>query len=586
MLDKNFLSGHYQQTISSYFDDESKGSNLPSLIGAFSFTGQTLEAEKIFLQNKKTIAAEEKSACLFFLGVGHTRKSQYATARKIFKENQQSLTNESTHLQRFYTYQGIAFYLFLIGKLDKAFKWANKSFESALSSKDLYARSLSTDLLGHIQLRLGEINKGIDSLNKAAILSKRLGNKSISEAVDISELQFRAQYGHSREKIFNELKNRFSTILIEDVYSRAVLGLELARQLTLRGNYAHSKEILESISESIFRSENRRQEILLNLRFAENYYQLGREAQAWNYLRSARRCLNFETDKSYEIQILGFEEKLFRGNKNEHSTIALLECTKQYSSVLNDNILSRKNLTNKTSTGNEDIFHEFLTALTNDSDPIQTIIESGYWSLLYKHLDIPRGKECLYIDIQKNLVIIFSEKKIDIPENGLTSLDFKILLSIVSNPHTKEKLCKTVWGFEYDQLRHDSMIYSALSSLRKNLFSAGNWIETTEKGYALNSHILTKVENFIPSTPPKAEEREEHTNLLNHAGDLNLRQIKVLSHLKKNETIDIQNYKKMFKVSDITASRDLRSLKENGFVVSIGKARAIKYMLSRSSYEG
>lgn len=454
MLHKDFLSGHYQNTIASFFEDDKSSitrADLPSLVGSLSFTGRIFEAEKIFLQNNREIDLEERSACLFFLGLGHTRKSKYSKARLTFKENQKTLNINSTSLQKFYVYQGIAFYLFFIGKLELALKWTNKSFENAVASKNLYARSLATDLQGHIKLRLGEINLGLSSLKVAAELSRRLGNKSVSEAMEIAELQYRAQYGYSRDATFEELLKKFSNITTEDSYSRAVVGLELSRQLTLRGQYARCEEILDTIATDIFSNENRRQEILLNLRFAENFYQMGRTSQAWNYLRSARRCLDFEADKSFEIQILGFEAKLKEIGTTD-VTAKLLARTKTFNSVINQNILKRQSLLEVESFNHEDLFHEFLISLESSSDPIRKILSSGYYSLLYKYIAIPRGLECLYIDMERSSVIIFSDKKIDIPAGGLTSLDLKLLLNIVSESKSKEELCKIVWGYEYDAL--------------------------------------------------------------------------------------------------------------------------------------
>ncbi|MDD4973285.1 MAG: hypothetical protein PHY93_02995 [Bacteriovorax sp.] len=588
MLHKEFLSGNYRNTITSFFEEESNNisrANLPSLVGSLSFTGRIFEAEKLFFQNNSDVDLEERSACLFFLGLGHSRKSKYSKARLIFKENQKTLNINSTSLQKFYVYQGIAFYLFFIGKFELALKWTNKSFENAVASKNIYARSLATDLLGHVKLRLGEINLGIDSLKQAAELSRRLGNKSISESVEIAELQYRAQYGYSRDAIFKELLSKFANIKTEDSYSRAVVGLELARQLTLRGQYAHSEEVLDNISISIFSSENRRQEILLNLRFAENYYQLGRDSQAWNYLRSARRCLDFEADKSFEMQILGFEAKLFKDEKKAEIISQLLARTKSFNSVLNQNILKRQSLLAVETFNHEDLFHDFLVSLESELDPVKKIINSSYWSLLFKYIEVPRGKDCLYLDLERNLVIIFSEKKIDIPEGGLTPLDLKLLLNIVNGSCSKEELCKMVWGYEYDSYRHDMMIYTALSSLRKNLASASSWIETTEKGYAFSTERMLKIRDSLTPVADKSEISDERKFLLNLSSDLNLRQIKALSHLRKHEAIDVSEYKIIFKVSDITASRDLRALKEKGLVISIGKARAIKYILGGSHYE-
>ncbi len=584
MLDKDFLSGNYQKAVLRSFDPkaDSRAEDIPGLVGSLVFSGKIAEAKILYKESFSLLSSTERSACRFFLGLGFTRKSQYKRAFKIFRMNLKSLNSESSSLQKFYVYQGIAFYLFFLGKFQLSMKWALKSFDAAIEARDLYGRSLSTDLLAHIKLRLGEINVGLDLLKTAEKLSKQIGNKSVTEAIEIAELQYQAQYGHDRLEILSKLQAKFNELVTEDNYSRAAIGLELSRQYTLRGRFDLSEKILEGISANIFATENRRQEIQLNLRYAENFYQMGKQALAWNYLRSARRCLNFEADKSSEIQIMGFEYKLFEG-VNKHSIKEdLNKKSLKFNNIINSNILSRNGISNLSSQNREDLYNDFLLTLDNETDKVSKIIESGYLTLLFEELKIKRGESLLYLDDESNRVILFFNDKIESPESKLTPTDTKLLKAILSGLSEKSDLCTKVWGHQYDPLRHDNVIYTAIRSLRKNLGSGSAWIETSENGYHFSSDRKFKV-NLKKRAMAEQFIEETSTDPVNESSSqLNFRQIKSLKYLTKNEYLDVSSYQKLFSVSDVTASRDLRTLKKLGFVISIGQARAIKYLLKKS----
>ncbi|MBY0414419.1 MAG: hypothetical protein K2Q18_09645, partial [Bdellovibrionales bacterium] len=576
----------YQKAVIGFLDqDEMPTINeLPSLVGSLSFSGKIFEARQLYKEQHKNLNDIEKAACRFFLGLGYTRKSQYQKASKIFRTNLLGLHKKSNPLQRFYVYQGIAFYLFFLGKLELSMKWALKSFNSASDAKDLYGRSLSTDLLAHIKLRLGEINVGMDLLKSAEKLAIKMGNRSISEVVKLTDLQYQAQYGYDRENILTILETKFGELVTEDNYTRAAIGLELARQYTLRGRYDLSEGQLEKISSNIFATENRRQEIQLNLRFAENFYRMGKPSLAWNYLRSARRCLNFEADKSFEIQIMGFEYKLFDESMRIGLAFDLQEKARLFNSVINHNILSRNKIEAGSIFNQEDLFHNFLLSIETDEHKVSKIIESGYLSLLPEAVGIRRGEELFYFDQETNRVILFYDNRIEVPGSKLTPTDTKLLLAILAGKQTKEEICKKVWGYVYDPIRHDNIIYTGIRSLRKNLGSGGAWIETSENGYHFKEDRRFKINFHKQEVTNKTDVGSllviPDEELESFSSQLNLRQFKSIQYLKVNEFLDVLSYQKIFSVSDVTASRDLRSLKELGFVVSIGKARATKYLLA------
>lgn len=588
MLNQYFLQGDYQRTIAQATDSliHLKHNEIPGLIGAYCFTGNLLEAKKVYKDSYQFLSESEKAACRFFLGLLYTRKSQYDKAFKIFYRNYKSLKPKANHLQQFYVYQGNAFYYFFLGKFRLSLKWAKKSFDAAVDAKDLYARSLSTDLLAHNKLRLGEINIGLELLKKAENISQLMGNKSVSSAISSAELQYRAHYGYERKYIINILVNRFEDLVSEDNYSRAAIGLELSRQYTLRGQFDKAETILEKITSNIFSTENRRQEIQLNLRFAENYYLCGKKAQAWNYVRAARRCLNYEVDKSFELQICGFELKLFNEETASDLKAQLVTKMRDFNTIVNHNILSRQKMIKETLFNREDLFHDFLISLENENKPIDTIIESGYLSLLPEILGFKYGETGLYLDIENNTVILFLEKKIEVLKEKFTPLDMKLLISLASGVSNKSEMIQQVWEYEYDPLRHDNVIYTAIRSLRRALGEAGGWIETIDSGYRYSidrkfkiSKKISNKENLIPNHELLNSIKLGTDTLLS---PLNYRQLKALDHIKTAEYLDVLTYQKKFSVSEATASRDLRHLKKCGFVISIGKARATKYLLANT----
>ena len=599
MKSSDFLKGHYQKTIADWQnanqDQEASRFDWPSVVGALCFSGNELEAKRVFKNQFKILSSEEKAACRFFLGLLYTRKSHYAKAQKIFKRNLSLLRLNSSFLQQFYVYQGIAFYLFFLGKFSASQKWALKAFAAASDSKDIYARSLATDLLGHNKMRLGEINVGLDFLISAEKLSLRLGNISLSEAIAGARLQYLAYYGYHKETIVEELLSVFHSLKSEDNYTRAAIGLELARQYSLRGMFQECESVLEMIATDIFKTENRRQEIQLNLRFAELSYLIGRDVLAWNYLRAARRCLNFEADRNFEIQILGLELKLQNAQPDISLNINPLLLSKKFNSIVNKNIISRLNLQStednlvqeKLNFNCEDLIHDFQMNLQASENATELIIQSGYFSSLIKYLDLPRGKGCLYVDHGKNLVVTYSESKIQVIQNQLTPTDLKLLICILNGFSSKEEICQKVWGYTYDPIRHESMIYSAIRSLRKNLREASHWIETRDEGYFFSEVRNYKIINSIKKLSELTLKNNIEKQDLTYLSHLNLRQMKAIEYLSGHESLDVKTYQELFMVTEVTASRDLRDLKSKKFVLSIGRARATKYILASKeiSYE-
>ena len=150
-------------------------------------------------------------------------------------------------------------------------------------------------------------------------------------------------------------------------------------------------------------------------------------------------------------------------------------------------------------------------------------------------------------------------------------------MTLESGVKSKKELVESIWGYDYDPVIHDPMIYTQMTRLRKFFGPFAHLIILTEEGYALDSSV-----EIFKNSPDLPETKELETfkveNLPSYS-DLNYRQIQILSYLKENSFVDIQIYKQIFSVSNITASRDLSQLASKGFVQRVGKGRATKYCL-------
>ena len=164
--------------------------------------------------------------------------------------------------------------------------------------------------------------------------------------------------------------------------------------------------------------------------------------------------------------------------------------------------------------------------------------------------------------------------------NELSTLNYKILAQLSKGYTSKEDLVNTIWGYTYDPLRHDSLIYSTFSNLRKILKHDSRLIETSELGYNLNAQLV----NLLETRKKEAanQKNQNFTPLKNELGSLlglhlNSRQIQILQYLDNNQFISVKDAVLLFSTSEITANRDLRSLLAKNLVLRIGQGRATHY---------
>lgn len=584
-----FHKGLYREILKISVDAPSWNkatADLPFVIGALSFSGRMEEAELLANPLLKKISPQSV-AVRFFLGLGFTRLSEYRRARQLFAENLQAARKKKlAKSDLFFVYQGLSFYRYYCGKFAAAKKASDIAFKAAFEADHLYGKVLSTDIRGHILIQLGDTAAGFELFDRAEKLARLIGNGSLPMAIQISTMIYRARLGFNPKESLQELEKGIATLSPDDNYSRANFLLELARQWTLRGKTIQAGAILDKASEHIYANQNRRQEATLNLRYAYLMYCSGEASRGLHAIRSAKRTLHPLVDRVLEQEALGVELRILKAlNMETHAQEIhqnLLAKSNQESHFIHRRMLSRQNLMSVNIRTGADPLGDLMDLVnTSPEEAIEAILENDYLGLLYDVLKIDRQRPTLYVDLRPGWLISLDRGQVTAHE-GLTPQLRKILRALQQGFCSKEDLIVKVWEFQYDPLRHDTVIYAAMNSLRKLLGEKAHWLETVENGYRWSPIFEVRLHKTETSRKP-SNTQESPSEQITDAGALNYRQIQILRHLTKEEFIDVQKYKKIFKVSDITASRDLSLLTGAGLVARIGRGRATKYCLAQNA---
>lgn len=592
-----FYQGRYSQVLAKTYDDQNRINldHTPFIIGSLGFLGRTEEAQAFFTAKEPQLKSVQKAYGHFFLSLSWTRKSQYKKAKKHLKLNQLIDQSEDFKNQeiRFLVTQGISFFLYYFGEFQKSLTFSQKSLKASMAIDNAWMKALSLDLLANNLIQSGRILEGLSHFNQAIKFAKVLKNDALSKAMENSHLIFRCEYGIDIAESFAELKQRFENDAAMDSFSKANLGLELARQYTLRGEFKMALTILDLISGLVYQSQNRRQEVRLNLRWAEIYFQRNELSTAIHFIRSAKKSLE-HVDQTYEIQLLDLEIKLLekQGQPNPELESKLTALSQKFKTLSNQNRLQRKNKNLPLVLENlGDEIHELLMKAENSEQQARKIIlQTGFYSWIYRFFPVQRGQNYILLNFESKSITCLDINSISHKASELSSLNYKIITSLSQGFKTKEQLLESVWGYKYDPLRHDSIIYSAFSSLRKILGDHSDFLQTSETGYGLRAEVLemtmTAKSNAIKS--PQIATDEPKTSFAKTSVDdqmqtylkqgLNARQIQIMQYLQENQFISVKLVQELFEVSEITANRDLRYLNNNQFVLRVGRGRAIRYM--------
>ncbi len=567
--------------------------DIPWVVGSLSFTGRTQEAQALLVRYENRLSAELLIIAQFFLAVTLTRHTKYSEGRELFAKNLRLGQKTRSPTARFFIEQGIGFYRFFSGQARIARVRAERAHTAATEGNFLYGRVLALDLQGHSMIECGEIQAGLEFLERATKLSMKLGDGSLSESMTNSQALYRLQFGLGGADSIHHAESRLVQISREDTYTESSLLLELARQYLWRGRGDQAKRALDRASQVIFSTQNRRHEIILNLRFGELLIHQGDTAQALNYLRSARALLHPGIDTRFELELLaleleactelGWDKHLESLKKNaaqrlrlDSGTLAGREIARHCPEIKLTRTFKR----------NVDRFGDLLDSLVDPTpESIVACAESGYLGLLPKALKIPRGFQGIYLDPIPGAILLVHRGIVTLVPHVSPQIR-RLILELAQRECSKEDLVRKIWKYKYHPLRHDPLVYQSMNQVRKILGEFSNWIVTNESGYSFQSGcqiIRPQADPLLEfTTTSSATRKTEISDQLSHHEDsLNYRQRKILTLAGKRETVDVRSLSRELSTLPLTISRDLSKLRQLNLLVRMGKGRSTQYVLKQ-----
>ncbi len=556
-------------------------------IAALVFSGEVAEAYLIYQTANLASSQNQlfRTKCLFYLGVGSIRRSDYAQAAKNFSENLNALRlRKVSGEEKFYIFQGVSFYKYFKGDFRNSNKYAQKAYEAAFSWEFVYGQILALDLLGHSLCQVGKIHRGLFELSRAQALTLKVGNGGIETALKVSIEKYKALFGINIETSVRDLMNAIYSLQPQDTYSRAELYLELVRQLILRGQGSLAQKKLEEAGEIVYQHANQRQNAAYNHRYSHLLLLRGERHAAQALARSLRSNLDRQVDHATFAQVIGLEEKI----NNQK-----MEITRKYVNFLDRRISQRTRgvLDIQLETG-EDPMGDLIDQLPKKDPALYQRLKSlGLFGLLPSFFNIPYGASALLLGPGRSEIILFNGADVIVIDKGVTA-PMKMLLRLINSPafKSKEQLVEGIWRYRYNPRMHDNVLYALIGKTRKLLGSYSTWIEWSSDGYRLspsvavleqNATTVSKSLDLVTTAPDKMPLAilPERLAIAKTVSDLNIRQMKALKFLEKNNQISVRDYSRIYKICKMTAYRDLATLHKRGHLIRIGKGRSIVYVV-------
>ena len=601
-----FASGKHSEILELTLDDplwQKQKSDLPWIMGALVFLGKLDEAEAlyqlIFAKGDTSAASADQAALAhFFLSLGHARVSAYPRAsaeiRKIFH------LRHSSSLARFCFWQASAFNWSLSSRYFRSRSSATFALKHSVLAGHPFFRLISLDLLGHAFVRTGEVSQGLAKFTEAQNLARKIGNGGFLESLEVSHLIFKVMHSADTSANITLLKTKLEKVKVEDNYTKASIGLELVRQLTLSGNLMEAEANLQSIRERIFRFGHRRQKATAFHRHAQILRLRGQWEECFSHLDQAEKELDFKKDLSQKLEISGLRLQvqkelssvsraelnpriaaLFKAHEKKHSLKSLekevLRLTQLTGSGVARSWWSRHK--GQTSTASDDDVGTLLSQLLSFKregqlqSAFDALLRAGALSLFPEFLCRPRGETALHLGFSRNVGIW--EGNVFCLKGKLGSFS-KAFLKLIEggSPVGKKEVVESLWGFRYRPEIHDPKVYVLVSRVRASLGNLAHIVVHSDHVYKLGDRCLILDHAASRKSPAEVEIlRKEELFSASFSG----RQMRILEWSQTAPIVSSRAVCQEFGVSKATATRDLCELSNAGCFVPLGNGRGTEY---------
>ncbi len=587
-----FLAGAHSTLVEQLWDNAAGSlvqDKLPSLIGSLCFLGRIDEAEVLFEEHGYRLEARQQAPTLFFLIIGLSRSGHSEKVRSYLRPllalRQHGLA------RRFWIYQALGFLRFVDCRFQKTLNLVSKAQRSAVAANDYYARALASDLKGHAQVAIGDVFLGLKSLEQAHSYFSALGNLSHAQAIARSLITYRAKHSIDPAESLSSLENLLVELEKEENnFSLAGTYLEIARLYSLTGQLQLADQTLIKAGEIIHREGLETYSLLLNFRRAYVFYLKGEAEKA---LRIAQQLRPMPDDLRSQVQILGLQRAAVQSLKpsaEDPSFEARLNLLSKSAYHIGHRIELRLRSGPRQNWGRDplgDLIDELHDVQFSREDKLERIEKLGYWSFAYEVLDLPRQRPYLVLNALPGLILLMIHGQVEAHKLQLHSQIAKLFQILAQGETAREDLVKGLWGYTYNPLRHDALVYSLMSRVRTLLGPAESYLVSHESGsYSLRNDFT--VIHLAPSWQEKSfldklQAAEQSGSVPELSNSINQRQRKILRYLEQHEEVDLASCLGLFEgISKVTLSRDLSQLVERHVLVRTGKGRSTSYILNKS----
>lgn len=218
-------------------------------------------------------------------------------------------------------------------------------------------------------------------------------------------------------------------------------------------------------------------------------------------------------------------------------------------------------------------------------DDFQDITLKKFFSekgLLSVFLPLIKGKfKKLIVDLLPDSLLLYNRGNFTFHANAITPQLRGLLLLLLQGPQSREDIITKLYGYEYEAYRHDPMIYSLIHRLRQSLAPHSEWLEFAKNKYQIQQQVSVtffEQRTIFESEAPSAQ-MEIPPSVLKKEMQLNFRQLWAVHHSKKIGYVRPMDLVKEYKITSMTAFRDLQRLVELKILKKKGSGRGTHYCL-------
>lgn len=589
-LARRFYAGRYAEIVAEAYDvGQIEDRDVAFVVGALTFLDRVDEARGVHdaWRTRASDAADPRTiaACRFLFGLAHARAGYFERSARLLVSEAFRARHDADPWIRALVFQGLACQCYFTGRYPAAARIALRAQQAAHEAHFAYVQMLATDMRGHSLVQMGQLQRGIATLEQANKHAVRLGLANNAFAVDTSIATYVTRFvphAEALERVEALLRRR-----AHDSYSRRALLTEAAVQRALRGRRTEAREALEAADRDALRGDTRRGKVVSFLaRMWVTRWQHGPAACA--PLVDQAASLIEPRDVAFRAELLGFQILVARASGDlarERQALEELRAIKKTTHhAYAKGLLRQFDAETGAAPFDEDALTPILRAVAErDTKVLSRVLSLGLLGVVPELLGLAPGRRIIVIPDEDLLLL---EDHGDIVVRQRPPRWCPVLLRILaSGDGSKEHIARGLWGIRaYHPELHDPPVRTTIHRLRTFLQPHPDWIEVGETGYRTRVplHLVAGAEpayvetaplwdegvvpSLVPSRPaPSASPVETGPEQL------------VFQRLVELETASVPQLARALSLSSSTVLRALRTLVDERRVERIGFARATRY---------